>query len=68
MLSGPTMRLCATDYRATYWVVQPFRLPYHCGSLLRGVLGRALRLAGCAGKATSYGLGRIRVEPRERRR
>lgn len=42
------MRLCATDFWATYRVVRPFQLPYHSGSLLRGVLGRSLRRVGCA--------------------
>jgi len=42
------MLLRATDFHATYIVTAPFTLPYHSGSLIRGVLGRALRLAGCA--------------------
>jgi hypothetical protein len=42
------MRLVATDFCAIYRVARPFSLPHHSGSLLRGVLGRALRLHGCA--------------------
>lgn len=41
------MRLHVTDLHASYTVVEPFTLPYHSGSLLRGVLGRALRRTGC---------------------
>lgn len=42
------MQLQFMEFRVDYNVVASFRLPYHCGSLLRGVLGRALRRAGCA--------------------
>jgi hypothetical protein len=42
------MHLVATDIEARYEVVKPFRLPFHSGSMLRGVLGRSLRAAGCA--------------------
>ena len=42
------MLLPFTDFRAQYRVATPVRLPHHCGSLLRGVLGRSLRRAGCA--------------------
>ncbi len=42
------MRLAVTDLHATYNVVTPFTLPHHSGSLLRGVLGRALRSVACA--------------------
>ncbi len=42
------MRLVATDVLARYDVVGAFRLPFHAGSLLRGVIGRSLRAAGCA--------------------
>lgn len=41
------MLLCTTDFQATYRVVTPFKLPYHSGSLLRGLFGRALRRTGC---------------------
>jgi len=41
------MLLTFTEIRAKYRAVAPFRLPDHCGSLLRGVLGRALRRAAC---------------------
>jgi hypothetical protein len=41
------MRLSFTEIRATYRAVSAFRLPEHSGSLLRGVLGRALRRAAC---------------------
>jgi hypothetical protein len=44
----PAMLLRATDFHATYVVAAPFTLPHHSGSLLRGVLGRALRRTGCA--------------------
>jgi hypothetical protein len=36
-----------SELQATYRVLAPFRLPHHCGSLLRGVLGRALRSSVC---------------------
>lgn len=42
------MLLRATDFHATYAITAPFTLPHHSGSLLRGVLGRALRRTGCA--------------------
>lgn len=42
-----TVQLPFTELRARYRVVSPFRLPHHSGSLLRGVLGRALRRTGC---------------------
>jgi hypothetical protein len=42
------MLLRATDFHATYTVTKPFTFPHHSGSLLRGVLGRALRRTGCA--------------------
>ena len=42
------MLLCATDFHASYAVVAPFTLPFHTGSLIHGVLGRALRRTGCA--------------------
>jgi hypothetical protein len=45
------MKLCATDFTATYRVSRPFRLPDHSGSLLRGVLGRALRKVSCPAAA-----------------
>jgi hypothetical protein len=45
------MRLFATDFWASYGVARPFELPHHSGSLLRGVLGRALRLHGCTAPA-----------------
>lgn len=41
------MLLHATDLHATYTVVAPLRLPHHTGSLLRGLLGRALRRTAC---------------------
>ena len=41
------MQLTATDLHATYRPLHPFGLPYHSGSLLRGVLGRALHRAAC---------------------
>ncbi len=41
------MQLVATELLATYRAVEPFRLPFHSGSMLRGVLGRALRAVGC---------------------
>ncbi len=41
------MQLPYTELRAHYRAVAAFRLPHHCGSLLRGVLGRALRRTGC---------------------
>lgn len=43
------MRLTFTELRATYRATSPtpFRLPHHSGSLLRGVLGRALHRASC---------------------
>jgi hypothetical protein len=47
------MQLVATDILAQYQVDKPFRLPFHSGSMLRGVLGRALHKAGCAQRATA---------------
>jgi hypothetical protein len=41
------MRLPTSDFHLKYTVQTPFTLPEHSGSLLRGVLGRALRRAGC---------------------
>ena len=41
------MRLPYSELQATYRVLTPFRLPYHAGSLVRGILGRSLRLASC---------------------
>jgi hypothetical protein len=46
------MLLRATDFHATYSVTAPFTLPIHPGSLLHGVLGRALRRTGCAVQET----------------
>lgn len=46
------MRLVATDIEVRYEVVKPFRLPFHAGSMLRGILGRALRVAGCVNRQT----------------
>lgn len=39
-----------TEFSATYRVVRPFRIPppHYCGSMLRGVFGRALREASCS--------------------
>ena len=45
------MLLHATDLHATYTVVAPLRLPHHTGSLLRGLLGRALRRTACPREA-----------------
>lgn len=42
------MKLPVTELEASYRPTGDFRLPYHSGSLLRGVLGRALRQTGCA--------------------
>lgn len=42
------MHLPYSELRATYRVASPFRLPHHSGSLLRGILGRALRLGACS--------------------
>lgn len=42
------MHLPATDLLATYRVLSTFQLPHHSGSLIRGVLGRALRRTACA--------------------
>lgn len=41
------MRLPYSELQATYRVLSPFRLPHHAGSLVRGILGRALRLTSC---------------------
>src|SRR5262245_25295486 len=41
------MKLSFTELRVTYRVLRPFHLPEHSESLLRGVLGRALRQAAC---------------------
>ncbi|WP_159397606.1 CRISPR system precrRNA processing endoribonuclease RAMP protein Cas6 [Sorangium cellulosum] len=37
-----------TELEAAYRPTGDFRLPHHSGSLLRGLLGRALRQTGCA--------------------
>jgi len=42
------MSFRATDFHASYSVAKPFTLPHHTRSMLRGVLGRALRQTGCA--------------------
>lgn len=42
------MHLVYSELVATYRVVRALRLPHHSGSLLRGILGRALRSSGCA--------------------
>lgn len=47
------MQLVTTEMVAHYHVEKPFRLPFHSGSMLRGVLGRALRKAACARRATA---------------
>lgn len=41
------MKLAFTEIWAAYQVTAPFRNPFHSGSLWRGVLGRAIRRAGC---------------------
>jgi hypothetical protein len=41
-----------SEFQASYRVLAPFRLPHHCGSLLRGVLGRALRSTACTASPT----------------
>lgn len=41
------MHFLFTELRASYRVTEPFRLPHHSGSLLRGVLGRGLRAVAC---------------------
>lgn len=41
------MKLFVTEFWASWAVTEPFGLPHHSGSLLRGVLGRALRSASC---------------------
>ena len=46
------MLLRATDFHATYAVDSPFTLPHHPGSLIHGLLGRALRRTGCAAPET----------------
>lgn len=47
------MHLVATEIHADYHVVKPFRLPFHSGSMLRGVLGRALRGIGCVNRCNT---------------
>lgn len=42
------MELCTTDIHAVYEARSAFLWPVHSGSLLRGLLGRALRGHGCA--------------------
>ncbi|KYG01459.1 hypothetical protein BE21_06085 [Sorangium cellulosum] len=42
------MKLPVTELEAAYRPTGDFRLPDHSGSLLRGVLGRALRQTGCS--------------------
>lgn len=42
------MKLPVTEFEAAYRPTGDFRLPEHSGSLLRGVLGRALRQTGCS--------------------
>jgi len=42
------MHIVATEIHGQFRVVRPFRLPFHCGSMLRGVFGRALRQTSCA--------------------
>jgi CRISPR-associated endoribonuclease Cas6 len=42
------MQLVGTEVWAEYRITKPFRLPFHSGSMFRGVLGRALRAEGCA--------------------
>jgi hypothetical protein len=46
------MQLVGTEVWATYRITKPFRLPFHSGSMFRGVLGRALRKAACANGGT----------------
>jgi CRISPR-associated endoribonuclease Cas6 len=41
------MKLFTTEWWTTWRVTEPFGLPHHSGSLLRGILGRALRAASC---------------------
>lgn len=41
------MRLSYSELQASYRVLSSFRLPHHAGSLVRGILGRALRLSSC---------------------
>ncbi len=50
------MHLVATEIWGRYRVDKPFRLPFHSGSMLRGVLGRALHAAACARRAEACGL------------
>ncbi len=47
------MKLVATEIEAHYQVSRPFRQPFHAGSMLRGVLGRSLRAAACANRASA---------------
>ncbi|XXT16075.1 CRISPR system precrRNA processing endoribonuclease RAMP protein Cas6 [Sorangium sp. So ce429] len=42
------MKLPVTELEAVYRSTGDLRLPHHSGSLLRGVLGRALRQTGCS--------------------
>lgn len=42
------MQLPITELVARYRVTSSFRLSFHSGSMLRGLLGRALRSRGCA--------------------
>lgn len=42
------MELCTTEMRAVYEARSVFRWPDHAGSLVRGLVGRALRRHGCA--------------------
>ena len=47
------MQLVATEVWGRYRVDKPFRLPFHSGSMFRGVLGRALRKVGCANRTSA---------------
>ena len=46
------MRLPHTTLHAQYTITSPFRMPYHAGSMLRGVLGRSLRAVACASSSS----------------
>lgn len=47
------MKLPIAEFEAVYRPTGDLRLPYHSGSLLRGVLGRALRQTGCANRCAN---------------
>ena len=46
------MLLPLTTLHSSYKVTHPFRVPYHAGSMLRGVLGRSLRSVACTSDPT----------------